>query len=320
MNARATILRVLALCVLLTAVPAARAQSGDTPEYRQAIATGLQEYERGNYSEARAAFARAHALYPNARTLRGMGLAAFESRNYVAARELLRASLAHAERPLDAEQRKDVEAVLARSESNIARVKVALTPATAQLLVDGEPAVLQEGALLLDPGEYSMEARAPGYRNARLGFSAEAGQNKTLEIALVSEQAPSHASAGTASGTAVDTSGGGSNVLPWVVMGGGAALLVGGVVTGLMTNGAEDDLRKSCEAGACDEDARDRGKTLQVATNVLLPVGGVALGTGLVLWFLTRDEGAQDPRAARVPALAFSCGSHGCAAHAAGVF
>ena len=308
----------LALCAALTAVPTARAQQGDSPEYREAVTTGLQEYERGNYSEARAAFARAHALYPNARTLRGMGLAAFESRNYVAARELLRASLVHGERPLDATQRRDVEAVLARSESNIARVRVALTPASAVLLIDGEPARLEDGSLLLDPGEYSAEARAEGHRTARLGFSAEAGQNKTLEIALVAEHAPSRAGAST--GASDGRSGGGASVVPWIVMGGGVALIAGGVVTGLMTNGAEDDLSKSCAAGACDEDARSRGKTLQVATNVLLPAGGVALGAGLLLWYLGQDDAPAGEGAATTPALAFSCGTRGCVALASGAF
>lgn len=46
--------------------------------YRDAIDTALQEMGLGNYEEAREQFARAHALSPNARTLRGLGISEFE--------------------------------------------------------------------------------------------------------------------------------------------------------------------------------------------------------------------------------------------------
>lgn len=61
----------------------------------------------------------------------------------------------------------------------------------------------------------------------------------------------------------------------------GAALLITSAITGAMTASAEDDLRSSCKTGVCDEDARDSGMSLQVATNVLLPLGLATL-TGAV--------------------------------------
>jgi hypothetical protein len=41
--------------------------------YREAVDEGLAEMELKNFEEAGEQFRRAHALYPNARTLRGLG-------------------------------------------------------------------------------------------------------------------------------------------------------------------------------------------------------------------------------------------------------
>ena len=61
-----------------TAQPSARAS---TTEYEAMITDGLAEFQAQRYAEARALFERAHALSPNARTLRGIGMVAFEMRD-----------------------------------------------------------------------------------------------------------------------------------------------------------------------------------------------------------------------------------------------
>jgi Flp pilus assembly protein TadD len=66
----------------------------DSPAYREAIEHGLAEYRAGNFAEARALFLRAHAISPNARTLRGLGIVEYELRNYAEAIVRLRQALA----------------------------------------------------------------------------------------------------------------------------------------------------------------------------------------------------------------------------------
>jgi len=53
----------------------------------------VAEYEAGHYQEARALFRQAHEKSPTARTLRGIGMASFELRDYVEATRALTASL-----------------------------------------------------------------------------------------------------------------------------------------------------------------------------------------------------------------------------------
>jgi tetratricopeptide (TPR) repeat protein len=62
-------------------------------DYDAEIAAALQEYQRGNWTEAIALFKRAHRLQPSARTHRRLGLTHFEARRYALALEHLEAAL-----------------------------------------------------------------------------------------------------------------------------------------------------------------------------------------------------------------------------------
>src|SRR5688572_7254192 len=61
----------------------------ENPDYKRAVEEALKEYGLGHFEEARSLFRRAHGIYPNARTLRGLGMVEFELRHYVRASQLL---------------------------------------------------------------------------------------------------------------------------------------------------------------------------------------------------------------------------------------
>jgi hypothetical protein len=297
---------VLAFVLALCLATGASAQTGreDTSEYREAIALALQEFELGNYPEARAAFERAHQIYPNARTLRGMGLSAFEARDYVEAIELMSAATQNPEQPLTDEQKAEARNVIERAKGYVSKVEVQLSPQNAELAVDGRPVRLEGGELVLNPGDYQIQAQAEGRRAVTLSISAEAGRSTTITISLPpEEQAGARA----------------RSPWPYVVGGAGAALLITSAITGAMTSSAEEDLRVSCETGVCDEGARERGKSMQVATNVLLPFGAALLVSGVVWWVLDTPSTAAD-RASGRGGLAAGCMAGGCAIEARGTF
>src|SRR5688572_888187 len=60
----------------------------ENPDYKRAVEEALKEYGLGHFEEARSLFRRAHGIYPNARTLRGLGMVEFELRHYVRAAQL----------------------------------------------------------------------------------------------------------------------------------------------------------------------------------------------------------------------------------------
>src|SRR5262245_5250782 len=55
----------------------------DELDYRTTIEGAVEAYSQQRYDEALGLFLKAHALSPSARTLRGIGLASFETRRYV---------------------------------------------------------------------------------------------------------------------------------------------------------------------------------------------------------------------------------------------
>jgi hypothetical protein len=166
----------------------ARAESAkspaEPPEYRAAIERGLEEYQLGNFQEARDQFARAHALHPNARTLRGLGFTAFELRNYVEAESSLEAALASREKPLEGELRDETEQMLARARSYVGSITLVLTPASAVVSVDGIRSANDARTLRLDVGDHMLEFRAEGFLAERRRLRVQGGQTQTLAITL----------------------------------------------------------------------------------------------------------------------------------------
>lgn len=97
------------------------------------------------------------------------------------------------------------------------------------------------------------------------------------------------------------SSGGGSKLVPIILMGAGGALVVGGVITGIMTSGKESDLADRCPNNRCAEgdqtakDLQSSGKTLGLVTDILLFTGIAAAGTGAVLFLLSGGEESSEP-------------------------
>src|SRR5262245_18196229 len=97
----------------LAPAPSARAQSAPTDPVQadsaRLIAAAVAAYDAGRWSDARGYFEQAHGLQPNARTLFGLGVTAFELGRHAQAIDELRAALADARLPLDAAQRSQAE-------------------------------------------------------------------------------------------------------------------------------------------------------------------------------------------------------------------
>jgi hypothetical protein len=307
--------------VLLLPVARAFAQAAEPPEYRDVIRRALEEYAAEHYAEAGGLFERAHALFPNARTKWGIGLVAFEDRDYVNAIVQLDASLHDQRKPLGPDQRAEAERIIAKAWQFVAGYRLTLAPATATLLVDDKPAQVVSEQLLLNPGPHELIAAADGYLRETRRVLAKSGERGALEFALVSAtQAPV---AELPAPTAEQHAAGAQTAsvsrrplwVPYVLLGTGGALLVTSLVTGLMSNHAYSELDSKCgkdqlcPSGYDWRDTRDRGKSLALATDVLALSGLVVAGTGAVLWFLWRHDRTETPQAA------LACDGHGCFGH-----
>jgi hypothetical protein len=154
-------------------------------DYKALTQAAVEEHESGHFEEARALFAKAHAINPSARTLWGMGIAAFEARQYTDAIELLKSALGDARRPLTSVQRKNAESLIERSQTFVVHVPLRIAPATASVSIDGREVTKgEDGVLTLDPGVHQVVVSAPGYQEVARSMRWDAGQAAVFEVNL----------------------------------------------------------------------------------------------------------------------------------------
>lgn len=158
----------------------------ENPAYQSVIKEAVGEFGAGHWAEARALFKRAHKESPNARTLRGMGMCAYELRMYVPALRELQGSLQERRRPLSAEQRSQVEKLIGHAANFVGRYKVSVTPPDANVTLDGKPAEFDPGNLIfLELGEHTIVASRAGHESATQRVRVEGAENTELHIELM---------------------------------------------------------------------------------------------------------------------------------------
>jgi hypothetical protein len=157
----------------------------EPPGYREAVARGVEEYTHRNFTESREQFARAHALFPNARTLRGLGIAEYELRNYSESVRLLEQALASGVKPLAGVMREETQTLLARAKEYVGELRLDLEPEQAIVLIDGVTLERTPGApLLLDVGDHLLEFRANGRLTERRAIMVKGGQSASVRVVL----------------------------------------------------------------------------------------------------------------------------------------
>jgi hypothetical protein len=305
------------LCsMVLCALGAARVQGqGANPRYQTSIEQAVREFGAGNYAEARALFRKAHAISPNARTWRGMGMAAFELKLYVDAQRELSAALENKERPLTDDQRVQVQSLLDQSHAFVGRYQVLLQPAHARVSVDGQEASFEpDQVLLLDLGDHVLSAVADGYQEARVPLHVDGGEDQVLRVELAPPAAagevtaqgapaaptePSHAVAASTEPAAPRAalqphdSSDGLEIAAFVTLGGAA--LLGGVSAAFWISGNAkyQKLERTC-AGFCSEAQLAALKTSDLLTTVFLGAAIAAAATASALFVI--DLSAPDSR------------------------
>jgi hypothetical protein len=169
-------------------VSAAAAQSSGKEEpagYVDAINEAVIEFKAGRHAEAREMFLKAHAIDPNGRTFRGLGIVEYELRNYVASARMLEQALASTRKPLTGTLRAQTERMLERAKAYIGGVHLEVEPAGATVRVDGTVVDLDpSNTLELDVGDHVFEFHARGRLSTKQTVSVKGGQTETLRVAL----------------------------------------------------------------------------------------------------------------------------------------
>jgi hypothetical protein len=294
--------RTVLVCVLAALASRARAEDGAQPvaddrAVRPLIADAVAEYDAGRFEEARALFRRAHEQAPSARTLRGIGMASFELRDYVDAARALAAALREERRPLSPEQRAHVEGLLARAETFIGRFTLRLQPPDATLLVDARPASREaDGTLLLPFGHHLLVARCPSCAPAERAIDVAGGERQELVLALAPLSAPPATQALAPRPVDRPEPRGGRGAAAYWLGGAALATAIGAGAAGFWWNdraGELDRCRNHDATLTCQNESSLVTQT-NVARGLTLGLAAAALTTGIVaavIW-ARRDRAA----------------------------
>jgi hypothetical protein len=295
--------------VLLLASSLACAQSVKPPVnlklYNGLVRQAVEQYERGNYDESKVLFAQAHQVFPNARTLRGLGMVAYTMRDYVEAIHYLEGAIDSQVKPLDPPLISESRDVITRARTFIGVVRVSVVPEDARLRVNASPAArTADGTIALNPGPYEIEASAPGHQTASRLVRVDPGTTLIVEFALPNSPAGAvAAAAGQPQPEAASPEpqieleaesepSGGKSVAPWILVGvSGAVAIAGGVMLGIALN----DVSTVEHTGPTTDWSEVEGKyqrspVLSTVGIAMLGAGAAGIAAGLTWHFLEPDE------------------------------
>ncbi len=302
------------------AAPASATDPAESPEYRALIDAALEEFVRGNWTEAYALFLRAHALSPSARTLRGLAVCAFEAKQYLRAIEYMRAALADTRKALDDKQRGEASSLIERAQVFVARLAVVVEPTQARVEVDGALATRDaQDRVLLDPGVHQLTLSLPGYLTETRSVSVSPGDELTLAVQITPATAPGVTVASTASsrptpapaplalsGTPDAIS---QRTWAWVSATGSLVLAGAGTTMFVLVKDGVHDIGQVCPPDACTArelerriDARQLD-TLQAGSILAFALAGASAVVSTILFVTLSDDRPPSTEAAAPAAL-----------------
>jgi hypothetical protein len=172
----------------------------------------------------------------------------------------------------------------------------------------------------VDPGEHTLELSAPGKKPRTMGFHVALQQSTTVDLPALEgpDQTPpptpkTAPEAAPEEKPHVEVSSG-KRIGGIVTMSAGGAALVTGAIFGAVTIALADDVRAACPDPTCnDQTALDKNATahtLAILSDVLIPVGAVAVGLG-AYFFFTSTHRANPAAASLAVTVAPAVGPNG---------
>ena len=294
-----------------------RPDANGQAEAQQAYARSVELYKAGDLKGALAAAERVFEIMPNASTalLRSRLL---EGNNRPCAAFMTLAAALDMD-PTEKE-RGDIRAALRRAgracRPGAAWARVQVAPGDAQVRIDGRD-IPAGRTVVLKAGEHAVEVEAPGYARLRASLTAHPGEEvparfeteRLLPETPAAEEVKPEEGAdeepsmeagpavlpGEVEGPSPEAA---STTVPWLLAGGGVALVAAGVgmnvwgldaaseARGYLGPGSDmsDDERKRAY-----DDAGDQASTRTTTAYILYGVGAAALGTGIVMLLIAPD-------------------------------
>jgi hypothetical protein len=294
---------LLALVFMASSVPAPAADPSSAESVAQAIVRfkrGQELYAERNYSAALIEFKKAYELAPNYRVLYNIGQVCFQVQDYVCALQSFERYLSSGGAEIADQRRQDVQKELAGLQQRVGFLELQSNVDGAEVSVDDAlmGTTPLTGPIALSVGRRRIAVVKSGYtpfsRTVDIG-----GQDTARLQAKLDALAVAAPSAVVPSATVsipprpivpvAPVSQGKMTTLSWVGFGLGGAMVVGGVVTGVLSLGAASDVRNKVYADESSASSdKSKVSTLAGVTDGLL-IGGLltVAATGLLTFVIS---------------------------------
>lgn len=301
----------------------------------------LKDPDGARYEEAYREFRAAYKASPSWKILGNLGLCLMKLERNSEAIETYERYLKEGGKEIEKGEREQVEADLKLLKVSSAQATITVKGVTGDVkLVDERmrangTAVVNEYAatagsatkLLLVSGRHVITAKAQG-REARweVELTSEKPQETTLDLTAKAAPTPPPAASSATEAKAAPPPAPESKGMSTLRLAGigtaavGGAMVIGGVITGLIGKGKLSDLDAACVNKHCPPDRKgdaDTIKTLQTTTNVLLIGGAVVAVAGVTLIVV---GGSSSGEAAKAPGPSVAVSLTGTGLSASGSF
>ncbi len=306
---------VLAIFLSTVLVPMAALGSNDEQAAAESFEQGKSLFKAEQFLGAAQAFREAYRLRPNWKLLYNVGQSEAAAKHYGFAIEAFEQYLAEGGDDISRDRQDQILEELDRFRGKVGELRVE-GPDGSQVQVDGIarghiplPGILRLVAgiehELVVTGEDGVLHRQLVRVSGRGHLVVKVGQDELpngsadsqSSAALADEEEEGSGLSGAPSDEVAQNSAG-IAPLGWALFSAGAVAAIAGAVTGGVALSKGKDLEEACPDYQCTGTNEDRSihqsaERLAVATNVLLPVGGVLALTGIILVVVDKKKGAK---------------------------
>lgn len=278
---------------LVVALPGAALAAPPT-EGEKLFREGRSAMQDKDYETACARFAESQKKEPAPGTSLNLGECEERRNHLIAAREAFVSAAANF---LTADKKGYATGRAEALDKRIPRIVVRVAGAPKGTIVRAGERVVEQGAeQRLDPGDVAFSIEAPATRTKRMTVTLKESNALTeVELGPLDIDGPvvpkPRPDAVTAPKPQAGTEANPLRTVGWVLVGVGAASLVVGGVTGIMTLDRASTVKDHCDGDlACDSegtDAASSGKTLSLVSTITVIAGVVGLGAGGALLLTT---------------------------------
>ncbi len=239
---------------------------------------GKELVEKGELAPACDRFQKSQALDPQVGTLLYLATCHEQIGKTATAYIEFKDALVQAEASGKADRKQQAEDGIKRVEPLLSKLTItAKSPAVGQrVLVNGREVKVLDTALPYDPGPLEIAAEAQGKKRFTTTVTLEKGAALAVEVPVLEDEVPVEPPSR-------------DHTLAFIVGGSGLGVAALGFVFGGVALGMKNAADEKCDGLLCSQEGLDQHEQANAwawASNVSLIVGGAAVATGVVLFFV----------------------------------